>query len=690
MANSIIDIATRHQVLLERLKAGKIRDYKKVVKWFERDLIAKANSLGVNSLNELTKKELNSLISYSTKLSKKYQTVAVDDLTKDLSKLAKDDALFERDAIKSVAKGVAVNSAANIAYAAALASPISATGELLEPFIKNWSQTRINQVNGVIRKGYKEGQTLSQMTQAIRGTRANNFKDGLTALRTRQAEAVIRTSVQHVSATARMQTWEANRDIIEAYKWRSTLDGRTTQRCRSLDGLEFEMGRGPMPPIHINCRSTINFVLDSSLGLDALDKGATRSALGGEVSAKQTYYDWLKKQPKGFQEQAIGVQRTKWLTDGKLTSKQFAALNLDKNFNPLTLAQMKAKRSSIISNKYGTTTTKKTTKTATKTATKKTARKSAQIQPNTSRGIAFPKPPKPAVIIPNNDIDVIKSDTSKIMKGVVVKKNTKALDEAVDILDKENAVLVDLDKKYNKAKDRVLKNALADKFNEQAAIVRKLIVVRNAEIAKIKAVTQKTDDQLKATIFKKRHDEKLNTLKVLRGNVENKARLAQAQELLENVLSADNLKAIKNNNRLTTAKFSRARDFRAHYKRGASTIYLRSDESVSVMLHEMMHSLEYSRPEVSKRSKAFLAKRGAGERPQRLRELTGNPNYLYSEIALEDEFKKRGGSHYMGKIYDRESTEILTMGVERLLGDPTNFYLEDREYFDFMIEILNL
>lgn len=679
MANSIIDIATRHQVLLERLKAGKIRDYKKVVKWFERDLIAKANSLGVNSINELTKKELNSLISYSTELSKKYQTVAVDDLTKDLSKLAKDDALFERDAIKSVVKGAAVNSAANVAYAAALASPISATGELLKPFIKNWSQTRINQVNGVIRKGYKEGQTLSQMTQLIRGTRANNFKDGLTSLQTRQAEAVIRTSVQHVSATARMQTWEANSDIIQAYKWRSTLDGRTTQRCRSLDGLEFEMGRGPMPPIHINCRSTINFVLDPSLGLDALDKGATRSALGGEVSAKQTYYDWLKKQPKGFQEQAIGVQRTKWLTDGKLTAKQFAALNLDKNFNPLTLAEMKAKRSSIISNKYGTT--------AKKTAAKTTVRKSAQIKPNTSLGLAFPKP---EVIIPSNDIALIKSDTAKIMKGVTVSKNTKALDKAVDMLDKENAILVDLDKKYKREKNRLLKQARADKFNEQAVIVRRLIAVRKAEIAKIKAVTQKTDDQLKAAIFKKRHDEKLNPLKVLRGNVENKARLSQAKELLENALSADNLKAIKNNNRLTTASFSRARDFRAHYKKGMSRIYLRTDESVSVMLHEMMHSLEYSRPEVSKRSKAFLAKRGAGERPQRLRELTGNPNYGYSEIALEDEFKKRGGSHYMGKVYDRESTEILTMGVERLLGDPTNFYLDDREYFDFMIEILNL
>ena len=348
MARSITDIATRHQVMLERLKAGKAKDYRVLAKKFEADLLAAANRLGVDSLDQLTKKELNLLISNVTKLNKKYQAAIVKDLDKDLRKLAKDDAIFERQTINSFLVTGNAASAANLAYAAAIASPISATGELLEPFIKNWSRTRVTQVSGVIRKGYKEGQTLSQMTQLIRGTRANNFKDGLTSLQTRQAQAVIRTAVQHVSATARMQTWEANKDIVKAYKWRSTLDGRTTQRCRSLDGLEFEMGRGPMPPIHISCRSTINFVLDEALGLGDLDKGATRSALGGEVPAKQTYYDWLKTQPKDFQRSAIGKQKTTWLNDGTLNSEQFAKLNLDKNFKPLSLDQMREKRAMML------------------------------------------------------------------------------------------------------------------------------------------------------------------------------------------------------------------------------------------------------------------------------------------------------------------------------------------------------
>lgn len=348
MARSITDIATRHQVMLERFKAGKSKDYLVIAKKFEADLIKAATRLGVDSLDQLTKKELNLLISNVTKLNKKYQAAIVKDLSKDLTSLAKDESIFEEETINSfLLKGKAASSA-NLAYAAALTSPISATGELLEPFIKNWSRTRITQVSGAIRKGYKEGSTLSQMTQIIRGTRANKFKDGLTNLQTRQAQAVIRTSIQHVSATARMQTWQANKDIIQKYRWISVLDGRTTQRCRSLDRLEFEVGRGPMPPIHINCRSTFNFVLDPALGLGDLDKGATRSALGGEVPAKQTYYDWLKTQPKGFQNEAIGRQKTKWLNDGRLNSEQFAKLNLDRNFNPLTLDQMRDKRAMML------------------------------------------------------------------------------------------------------------------------------------------------------------------------------------------------------------------------------------------------------------------------------------------------------------------------------------------------------
>tara|TARA_R110000772_G_scaffold228074_1_gene338799 strand:- start:1566 stop:3434 length:1869 start_codon:yes stop_codon:yes gene_type:complete len=345
MSKGITDILTRHQVLLERYKTGKAKDYTFFNARLQSDLVSKANSLKVDTLNQLTKKELRGVVTTFTKVTKQYQKQITEDLTNDLRELAKEEALFEAATLKNVTKNAGIKSVAGKAFAASLAVPISANGALLESFVKGWSNHSIEQVNGLVRNGWKEGLTLNQFTQRLRGTKANNFKDGLVNLRQRQAEAVIRTSVQHVSATSRATTWEANKDIVVGYKWVSTLDQRTTEVCRGLDGRQFKLDEGgPQPPIHIGCRSTTVPVLDPKLGLDSLDEGGTRSSLKGAVPANETYYDWLKKQPKGFQEAAIGKGKTKLLNDGVLTGKQFANASLDKNFKPFTLAELKANR----------------------------------------------------------------------------------------------------------------------------------------------------------------------------------------------------------------------------------------------------------------------------------------------------------------------------------------------------------
>ena len=72
--------------------------------------------------------------------------------------------------------------------------------------------------------------------------------------------------------------------------------------------------------------------------------GATRAAVGadggGQVSANVSYYQWLKTQPAGFQDAALGPVRGKLFRDGGLTAERFAALQLDKNLKPLTLDQL--------------------------------------------------------------------------------------------------------------------------------------------------------------------------------------------------------------------------------------------------------------------------------------------------------------------------------------------------------------
>ncbi|MPW47639.1 phage head morphogenesis protein, partial [Moraxella catarrhalis] len=54
------------------------------------------------------------------------------------------------------------------------------------------------------------------------------------------------------------------------------------------------------------------------------------------------YYEWLKNQPAQYQDEVLGKTRAKLFRDGGMTVERFRALQLDKNFTPLTLDEIKA------------------------------------------------------------------------------------------------------------------------------------------------------------------------------------------------------------------------------------------------------------------------------------------------------------------------------------------------------------
>lgn len=125
---------------------------------------------------------------------------------------------------------------------------------------------------------------------------------------------------------------------------------------------------------------------------------------------------------------------------------------------------------------------------------------------------------------------------------------------------------------------------------------------------------------------------------------------------------------------------------RAYHQGG--TIYINSKTSTSTAMHEITHGTEQQTAAVLAESLGFLKKRAGNEPLKSLRKLTGNSGYKADEFAWEDEFAKRGGSHYAGKTYGSRATELLTMGVERLHADPVEFFASDREYFEFVVRTL--
>ena len=335
-------IAIRRQALLERLKSGQVRDFAKELKKLEK--LIRVTLLGLDEdVGDLSRTKLNKLIA---QLRIDQGAVYKTAVSSYLGQAATVAAVYSSQEVIDLKKtvdlrGTKLNDFTNKEiFAKVIQRPITTDGQLLEPWIKDFTTKETARVNNAIRNGWAQGKTNQQLVQELIGTKAKRYKDGILETTRRNASTVVRTSTQHAASAARQETWEANRDVIDKYEWVSTLDSVTSKICRTLDGEQFEFGKGPVPPIHPNCRSTTIPVLNEKYKF--LSEGRTRSAEDGPVSADDSYYDWLKKQDKKTQAQVLGPTRAKLFQDGGMSAERFRKLQFDKNFEPLTLKEMKA------------------------------------------------------------------------------------------------------------------------------------------------------------------------------------------------------------------------------------------------------------------------------------------------------------------------------------------------------------
>lgn len=274
-------------------------------------------------------------------------------------------------------------------------------GRLLKDWAKNLQDGERIRVTALIRQGVMEGRTVDELVRALRGTRRAGYADGILQIGRRDAEAVIRTAVQHVTNSARQDAFEANSDVISGVKWVSTLDGRTTPICRDRDGKVSMFNGLPLPkgflqlqppnarpPAHFGCRSVIVAIFDPDGIADKIGerpfvrtsktrrmrekdfRRETRDQLGedqwremsgpertaaisdrrrawtrenvGQVASETTYGEWLKRQPAAFQDDVLGPARARMFRAGEETVHSF----VDSRGKLLTIKQLKERRQS--------------------------------------------------------------------------------------------------------------------------------------------------------------------------------------------------------------------------------------------------------------------------------------------------------------------------------------------------------
>lgn len=230
----------------------------------------------------------------------------------------------------------------NLEWGPIAAGILGATGLSLEQTLsKLIADQRIN-IRQAIQRAHALNLRTDSLLAAMEGTPSRLRKDGILTKMSNFAATTVDTLVQFGMSMARNQSMQKFLNYIVGYTWVSVLDARTSDICRSLSGQRFAFGQGPMPPMHLRCRSHVEPVFSLET--------VFREGFGAAFRAGETYYEWLKRQPETIQDDVLGRTKGSLFRKGGLTAAQFAVTVVDRKFQPLTLEELRKKFPNLFRN----------------------------------------------------------------------------------------------------------------------------------------------------------------------------------------------------------------------------------------------------------------------------------------------------------------------------------------------------
>jgi len=207
-------------------------------------------------------------------------------------------------------------------------STVSITNKVMSSQLRG-NKTVGDMMNDVFGSSSKTASNIIRrsVTEGITGREVNRMLREQFDVTSRHLETVTATAMNATANEARNQFYINNSDVVSMVMWRSTLDGKTSDVCQSLDGQVWNVDEPhPVPPAHPNCRSFLVPVIDGMTADEA--RNMMRPGVSDGVAKRTTaptYGDWLQRQSAGFQKQVLGQDRYEMLRDGKVKYDQFFA-----------------------------------------------------------------------------------------------------------------------------------------------------------------------------------------------------------------------------------------------------------------------------------------------------------------------------------------------------------------------------
>ena len=341
-----------HQLALERWSDAEVRRLARVLDANERDLVKRLGRL--ETATPLRRGRLQALFADLRQLNGRAYARLGEALTVSLRTLAAYESTFGQRLFDAVLPaGRRESLLPSPSQLRAIVEELPLVGSTLPKELSKLARSRFQRVQGMVRLGLVQNETNSQIIRRIvEGKKLGKI----------QAEALVRTAANHVSAQSREMIYAGHEDILAGVEWVATLDGRTTPICQALDGKVFKVNEGPRPPAHFRCRSATVPVTKSweELGFgsdlpETLPPGvrlrpfvrdtrpvaripkAERVGKIGQVRAEVHYSEWLAAQPSSFQDTVLGPKRGAIF---RANPGMDLAKLMRTTYEPLTLAEL--------------------------------------------------------------------------------------------------------------------------------------------------------------------------------------------------------------------------------------------------------------------------------------------------------------------------------------------------------------
>lgn len=354
MTPDLFDILTRLQVYVEGVKLGMFNRFNVFLRKLADEITKEISKIRRDSLDQLTKAELVSLIQRLNKLQANAYSFEIRFIIDQLKMFVSLDADLHKRMIASFYLHRRCNDAAADDFFKQLQdqnatdtplygwaaiqgsdysslwsrisnSPIPGNGMQVSSFLSSFSTSAQSSVANLVNMGYANGWTPAETLQQVVGTQGAAFRDGRFNTITNQGRTVIDTVFAHGAALVAAAIASA---IVNEYEWVSVMDAHTSTICANRNGQRYQYGQGPQPPAHLNCRSHTVPVLD------------------GSDIPHISYYNWARGQSEAFLVDVYSADIAAALMNGKTKAADYSAYRATK---PLSLSQFATKDQIILS-----------------------------------------------------------------------------------------------------------------------------------------------------------------------------------------------------------------------------------------------------------------------------------------------------------------------------------------------------